>query len=350
MSKSRHLLIKLVYYSFVVCILLVLLFAFKELFIPLVLGALGTLILGPLVDRIETKGLSRLNAVLLLYAVMTVLIVLGTVLLLPHIISQAKNLIEVYPVIIEKLHSWVTSFQSWLSIRFPNAELPDLWSEIQKGIGADKGVTVDAAMGVLSQFMSIFSTVLFAPVVSFFLLLDGSRFQRELFKLIPNQYFEMSMLLFHKIVFALKNFLRGQVIDAAAVGGLTALGLTLIGLPYGMVIGLVAGIANMIPYLGPIMGFIPAALVLMTQEGTSAFSFIPVVIVFFGVQFIEGTFIYPIAVGKSVNLHPLIVMLAVTLGGQVAGLPGMLLVIPLISMVKVSLNVLSSYLKGYGII
>lgn len=350
MSKPKHLFVRLGYYSFVVIVVLVLLFAFKELFIPLVLGVLMTFVFEPVVDRLETKGLTRMRAVLTLYGVLGLIAAVAGVIVVPRVIDQVRTLYEVFPSFVERLHALVNDLQLFIEKQAPRAEIPDLWSELRSMTGADKAVSMDDAVGYLSQFFSIFSILLFAPIVSFFLLVDGASFQKALFQLVPNRYFEMSMLLFHKIASALKNFLRGQVIDAAAVGGLTAIGLTLIGLPYGMIIGLVAGIANMIPYLGPIMGFIPAVLVLLSQDGTTPFSFIPVAVVFFGVQFIEGTFIYPIAVGKSVNLHPLVVMLAITLGGQVAGLPGMLLIIPLISMVKVSLEVLNSYLKGYGII
>lgn len=350
MNKKSHYIVKTGYYGFVILVVGILLFGFKELFIPLVLGVLGTFVFEPVVDRLEIKTGTRMKAVLLLFLGLGLIFTLFGFLFLPLLIEQVGTIHERIPEFAGRLEVLVNQLQGTLQERFPETTIPDLWGEINKVLGTNESVSVDDALGVLSRFASVFSVLLFAPIISFFFLVDGASFQKALFHVVPNRYFEMFMLLFHKIVSALKSFLRGQVIDAAAVGLLTALGLTMVGLPYGMLIGMVAGIANLIPYLGPIMGFIPAAIVLLGQEGTTAFSFIPVAAVFFGVQFFEGAFIYPIAVGKSVNLHPLVVMLAVTLGGQVAGLPGMLLVIPIISMIKVSFEVLNSYLKGYGII
>lgn len=351
MNRTNHLFVKIGYYSFLACALFLMFYGLKELFIPLVLGVLITFVFEPVVDRMEMKLGSRMKSVLTLYFILGVVLAGVGAFVFPQIVTQLETIVESLPVFKEKLYQQVVQLETMLQERFPESNIPDLWNEILGLTGADKSVSVGkAAVSYVSQFLSVFSVLLFAPVISFFLLLDGARFQKHIFHLVPNRYFEMSMLLFHKIVSSLKSFLRGQVIDALAVGVLTAIGLSLIKLPYGIIIGLVAGVANLIPYLGPIIGFIPGALVLLGQEGTTAFSFIPLVAVFFGVQFFEGTFIYPLAVGKSVNLHPLIVMLAITLGGQVAGLPGMLLVIPLISMIKVSFEVLNSYLKGYGII
>jgi predicted PurR-regulated permease PerM len=141
------------------------------------------------------------------------------------------------------------------------------------------------------------------------------------------------------------------MIDALAVGVMTSIGLAIIGMPFFIVIGAIAGIGNLIPYFGPVIGFIPAFLsLLLSPEGLTGASITKVIIVFVVVQFIEGTFIYPIAVGKSVNMHPLTVIIGITVGGQVGGILGMLLVIPIIAIAKVTVEVLHFYLKRYYIL
>jgi predicted PurR-regulated permease PerM len=212
-------------------------------------------------------------------------------------------------------------------------------------------VDVNAMMGKLSSVFSVLSIVVIIPVVTFFLLADGHLIRQYALSLVPNTYFEMVMLLFNKIGSTLKLFLRGQMIDAFAVAVMTSIGLSIIGLPYALLIAIVAGLGNMIPYLGPIIGFMPALLViLLSPGGFSVGLLLGVVIVFVLVQFIEGTFVYPLAVGKSVELHPLVVIIGITVGGQLGGIIGMLVTIPLIAMVKVSLEVLHTYLKAYTII
>ena len=125
----------------------------------------------------------------------------------------------------------------------------------------------------------------------------------------------------------------------------------MIGMPYFIVIGLIAGLGNLIPYLGPIIGFMPAFLVLMVSPaGFSTIGLVKIIVVFVMVQFLEGTFVYPIAVGKSVNLHPLMVIIGITIGGMLGGVIGMVIVIPIICVMKVTIEVMYSYLKQYSII
>jgi predicted PurR-regulated permease PerM len=107
---------------------------------------------------------------------------------------------------------------------------------------------------------------------------------------------------------------------------------------------------NLIPYLEPNNSFAPAMYVLVVTEGFTLMLFLKIVTVFIVVQFIEGTFVYPVAVGNSSNLHPLVVILGITVGGQLGGVLGMLLAIPLISVTKVTIEVLHAGLKSYSII
>jgi putative permease len=189
------------------------------------------------------------------------------------------------------------------------------------------------------------------PIVTFFLLADGHLIQKYLLQIVPNTYFEMSILLIHRVIMSIKLFIRGQLIDAMAVGIMTSVGLGCIGMPFFLVIGCIAGLGNLIPYLGPVLGFIPAVFVMMVTPGWLTVGNLVLVIVIFAlVQFIEGTFVYPIAVGKSVDLHPLVVILGITVGGQLWGILGMIITIPLISIVKVTFETVHCYLKSYSII
>ena len=169
--------------------------------------------------------------------------------------------------------------------------------------------------------------------------------------MIPNRYFEMFALLFHKVMNAIALYIRGQLIDAAAVGVMTGIGLTIAGFPFALLVGLIAGIGNIIPYLGPIIGFIPAAIIMVvTPEWFNMDGLMTVLGVFLVVQILEGTVGYPIAVGNTVEMHPLLIILGITIGGQIAGIMGMIIVIPLIAIIKVTIEVYFKYLRAYDII
>ncbi len=350
-ATSSHLLVKFGYYALVVVVIISLLYVGKLLFGALLASVLLTLLLDPLVNFLEAKGLRRITIILGIY-VFIILIAVGTaVFVVPKLINEAQSFAQDLPQYQEKVEAMIVATQKTLEKKFPEIEIPDLLTFVQERLSQNSGIDIDALITHLSSFFSILSLVVIVPIVSFFLLVDGHLINKALLRMVPNTYFEMTILLFDKVTSALKYFIRGQLIDAAAVGIMTSIGLALIGLPYFLVIGIVAGAGNLIPYLGPIIGFIPAVFVaFMSPEGITVWSILSIVIVFAIVQFLEGTFVYPIAVGKSVNLHPLIVIIGVTVGGQLGGVLGMVIAVPIISIVKVTFEVLYFYLKSYSII
>ncbi len=349
-KASSHLVVKFGYYALVVAVVLSLFYFFKLLFAPLIASVLLALVLGPMVNYLETMGFKRMNIILGIYIFISLVIVIGIVFIVPKLINEAQSFAENMPQYKSTVENSIAELQQVLQNKFKDVNFPDFLALIKERMPSKK-VDIDAIIGHLSSFFAILSLVVIVPIVTFFLLADGHLIQRFLFQIIPNTYFEMSVLLLHKITSSLKSFIRGQLIDAAAVGILTSFGMAVIGIPYFLVIGIIAGLGNLIPYLGPIIGFIPALLVVtMSPEGLAIWPIVKIIIVFVLVQFIEGTFVYPIAVGKSVNLHPLVVIIGVTVGGQLGGILGMLIAVPFISIVKVSFEVLYSYLKSYSII
>jgi predicted PurR-regulated permease PerM len=249
------------------------------------------------------------------------------------------------------LEGALAKIREFIVQKFPGASVPDLFVVVHGFFEKGFSRFIEALPRYLSTVASVVSFAALVPVITFFYLADGHLIQKALLRLAPNRYFEMFVLLSDKIMCAVQAFIRGQLIDALSVGIMTSVGLACVGLPFFLVIGIIAGAGNLIPYLGPVIGFIPAFIVLlMSPEGFSVVGLVKVLAVFVAVQFIEGTFIYPIAVGKSVDLHPLVVIMGVTAGGIAGGVVGMLLVIPIICVVKVTLEVLHYYLKQYSII
>jgi predicted PurR-regulated permease PerM len=349
--RSSHRVVKFGYYSFVVVVIIFVLFCFKLLFSAVLASVLLALLLSPLVNYLETLGLKRITVILGIYVVITLITVGSAVFLVPKLINEAQTFAQDLPLYKTKVENGITKFQQTLQKKFPEVDIPDMLAFVKARVSKHRGVNIEAVIAYLSSFFSILSLVVIVPIVTFFLLVDGHLINKALLRMVPNSYFEMTVLLFHKVTSALKLFIRGQLIDAAAVGVLTSIGLAIIGLPYFLVIGIIAGVGNLIPYLGPVIGFIPAiSVAIMSPGGFTVWSVLSILIVFVIVQFVEGTFVYPIAVGKSVDLHPLIVIIGVTIGGQLGGVLGMLIAVPLISIVKVSFEVLYFYLKSYSII
>jgi len=326
-------------------------YSISVLFGPLLAALLLTLVIKPLVLFFEARGIRRIWVVSGIFLILIILLVFGLGYLIPLIVEEAKHLSQNAPTYAEQFRKILSVGQELIAERFPSLQVPDLYTLLREQAYGEFQVITASLARIASDLLTVFSQALLVPLIVFFFLKDGHLINRQLLRLIPNRYFEMFVLLFYKIMNALQLYIRGQLIDATAVGILTSLGLAVLGFPYALVIGLIAGVGNLIPYLGPILGFIPALLVIIvTPEWFGVWEALTVVSVFVTVQLIENMVIYPLAVGKSVELHPLIVFLGIVVGGQLGGIVGMIIAIPLIAILKVSVETVYEYLKGYAII
>jgi putative permease len=346
---ASHYIVKFGYFAFVGVVVVAILYSLWLIALPLVAAILLSFVLDPVINYFETKGARRFPVIIWLTLVLIALSGAVAYFVIPRLIAEAQNVAGDIPQYKQLVQDAFQKIQVILQSKFPQATIPDLYRLLVQQIPIGKKIDINDVISHLSSFFSILSIVLLIPIITFFLLADGHIINKFVLNIVPNRYFEMCILLFHKISSALKLFLRGQMVDAGAVTVLTAVGLSVIGLPYAFLIALVAGVGNLIPYLGPVIGFIPAFFVILLS-GFNMGLLVGVIVVFVLVQFIEGTFIYPFAVGKSVDMHPLVVIIGITVGGQIGGIIGMLVTIPIISVAKVSLDVLRTYLKAYTII
>lgn len=339
------------FYMLVAMVTVVILYSIKILFFPLVIALLLKFLLQPAVNFLETRGMRRLTALTTLYLIIIIVAGAALCVIIPLLIKEARNFSANLPLYEKMFESALCNIRELILQKFPSATVPDLYAVVHGFFEKKSAHFIESLPRYVSTAASILSIAAIVPVIAFFYLADGHLIQKALLRLAPNRYFEMFVLLSDKVLGAVQAFIRGQLIDALSVGVMTSVGLALIGMPYFLVIGIIAGLGNLIPYLGPVIGFIPAFVVLLVSPlGFSTIGLLKVLVVFVMVQFIEGTFIYPLAVGKSVNLHPLVVIIGVTIGGMLGGIVGMLIIIPIICVVKVTLEVMYSYLKQYSII
>ena len=165
---------------------------------------------------------------------------------------------------------------------------------------------------------------------------------------VPNRYFEMTLNVMHKIRRQLVGYLKGWILDSFIIGLLSILGLSILGVHYSVIIGIIAGIANLVPYLGPIVGAGLAIVVSLTQQGD--FGMVgPIIIMSVIIRMIDDFIVQPLCFAKSVDMHPLTVILLLLIGHQMMGVGGMLLAIPLATIIKVSAIESFWGLKNYRI-
>ncbi len=212
----------------------------------------------------------------------------------------------------------------------------------------------------IAIFFSEISKWVVMPFVFLFVLLDNGEIKKFIIGLLPNRYFEMSFAVFDNVDKALGKYLRGTVIQSSLVGTVIFIGLFLIGFKPGsaLIIGLIAGISNVIPYLGPLIGYGAGILYgMIVGEIHPVLPFIPhdaaiwgAIIVVFIAQLLDNTVFQPYVLGKAVNLHPLVIILGVMGGGIAFGFWGMFLAIPTIVVFRVIISTVYKQLKDYQLI
>lgn len=243
-----------------------------------------------------------------------------------------------------------------------NLKHPFLSTQNSKGnksneIIASKSKTESASK--IALFLDAISIWIILPFIFIFVLIDEGEIKSFFLGIVPNRYFEMAFTTFSNVDVAIGNYLRGTLLQSSLVGLVIFIGLTIIGfkIQAALLIGIIAGVSNAIPFLGPVIGLGTGLIYAMIVEGINPIiPFIPanpivgVLIVVVIAQFLDNAVFQPIVLGKAVNLHPLVVVIGVTGGSIIAGFWGMLLAIPTIVIFKVVISTVYRQAKAYYII
>jgi predicted PurR-regulated permease PerM len=208
---------------------------------------------------------------------------------------------------------------------------------------------VDTIMGYISSLVSIIAILVIIPFITFFLLKDNKKIYKGVLNIMPNKYFEMSYSVMRKASSQLGRFVRGWILDAFLVGLMVAVGLSYMGVDYSIILGITAGFGHLVPYMGPLIGGIPAIIISIMQTGNM--SMIPgITLLILLIYSIDNGFIQPYVFSKSVDMHPIIIILLIVIGGNAFGIIGMLLAVPTATIIKTVSQETYKGFKNYKII
>lgn len=199
---------------------------------------------------------------------------------------------------------------------------------------------------ILGNIYVFLEYLIIVPFMLYFIIRDGHLFKRAMLSCVPNAFFEMSFNLFYKIDEKLGGYIRGIIFESLIIAALNIVGFWIVDVPYATIIGLFAGFCNIVPYIGPIAGGIPA-LVVKFVENQVFLELLPVLIVLAVVQLIDNVWAKPFVMSRSMDMHPLLIILAVVAGGKLYGVLGMVLSIPLASILVVVLGELNWAIRNY---
>jgi len=319
---------------------LIVLLAFRDVFFPLLLGLGIAYLLDPAVTWFERHGRSRFFGVVAT-TLLVLLVMAGLVLyVVPTVSEQIQRLGARLPQYEERLESLVAPWLAQLEARYPTEfhELPDrLADAIRQNLPQVAGSLATWLGSVFSNLLSLLLFLLnliFVPVFAFYLLIDWPRIKAVAYDLIPVLYREVTVTIFREVDQAMASFLRGQLTIALILAAINTVGLMLVGVPLALLIGALAGLANLIPYMALVVGLVPA-LLLCWVEHESLARLAGVGAVFGGAQLLEGTVLSPRILAKTVNLHPVWVLLALIAGGSLLGFFGLLISVPAAAAIQV---------------
>ncbi|SHH60951.1 AI-2E family transporter [Sporanaerobacter acetigenes] len=302
-----------------------------------ILSLIFAYLFNPIVEFIEEKGISRLWSVIIVYIFIIAILAIIFFTFLPKIIREFKNLGNVLPIYLEKVDNFLYNINNSSFLKSDNLppQLDGIKDVFKENLESIESFVVKWFSNFADKTINMFSKIFIIaiiPIISFYFLKDKEFFKKKIYLTIPKSHRNEMINLFKEIDTMLGQFIRGRVIVGIFVGVSTTIALALLKINFAFIIGMLAGLADIIPYFGPVIGIIPAVFFAILESPIKA---LWVIIIFTIIQQVENDIITPKVVGESVGIHPVTVMLSLIIGGRFFGILGMVLAIPVVAILKI---------------
>ena len=300
--------------------------------IPFIIAGFITYLLHPVIEKLHQSGMARPVAILIIYLLFFGGIGYGFYRGIPVLINQLKDLSDNFPVLIETYRSWIETVDSKTS-NWPaglHDRIEQTFSSLEEGLN-------QLLTKVLVSIKTIVNSVILValiPFIVFYMLKDYDQMKKAIWYLTPRKWRKSGQLFLKDVDESLGSYIRGQLFVCFLIGLLATIGLWIFNMKYPLLLGILIGITNVIPYFGPVIGAVPAMIIAAT---ISVKMTVAVVVIIFLLQFIEGNLLSPIIVGKSLHMHPIIIMFSLLLGGEIGGVLGLIIAVPIVAVLKVTL-------------
>jgi len=338
--KSRHWKVFVVTAAIICAILALSLLG--QVFLLLTMSFVLTMMLKPVVDYLEKNGIPRPAGILAMYVIIGGMAVFAFITIYPIVVLQLSSLSRLMNS--EHLSVMLNQIAASISEKMPFIKADVIVAKLNTLLPE----AANAAEDSLTSALGLVASLIIVPFITFFLLNDYYKMQKALIENVPNKYFEMALNVVHTLDSQISKYIRGVSIDSIAVALLYAVAYQAIGIQYATVLGLIGGITNIIPLAGPIIGAVPVMIVSIIQYGDFRM-LIPIAIVTIAVRQVDDIFVQPSLYGKLLNMHPLTIMIVILLGGELMGILGMVLAIPIYTVITVTARETNWGLKNYRI-
>ena len=317
------------------------LFVIKGLFITLLLAFVISFLLQPVVVFLCHFGFSKASSTVITFLGIIGSTTLASIASFPFFYQQFDNLRTEFPLYIQKTVQMIENWQSQLETHFTFLKDVNLAGYLDSSLSSFSIALLEDLPSNLAQSLTI---LLLAPIFSFFIVKHETGITRSLYPLVPNQFFEMFLELHYKINKQIGIFIRGRLLESFIIGILVAAILLVFQVPFIVPLAIFAGIANLVPYVGPAVA--SAVIFLVTLINDFEPTQIAIIIgLFYGTQAIDAFVLVPLILARIVNLHPLTVIVIIIAGAQFMGILGMVISIPLANALKVSIMAIYNHIS-----
>ncbi|RUT36582.1 AI-2E family transporter [Paenibacillus zeisoli] len=302
------------------------------LIVPMTISGFLYYLLRPIVHYLDTRNVNRMLSVLLIYLSIAGIITIFFFVVWPPLTRQVQEFISNLPILLEGVKSHISAIQKSRFFSMIDAGNSQISTKITEYInGAVEMVTgyMTHFINFISDFIVIIGTV---PIILYYMLKEDNRISPTVVRVMPKRFARDGAQVVSDIDAALSGFISGRIISALILAVMSFIGFWIVGLPYPLLLAIIGALFNFIPYVGAFLGAIPCLIVAYTVSPSMALWVLIIIII---AQQVEGNLIAPYIYGKTINIHPLTTVILLLIGGEYAGILGMILVIPVYMIIKI---------------
>ncbi|QTD42031.1 AI-2E family transporter [Sporosarcina sp. Te-1] len=316
---------------------------FSTVVLPIILATIAYYILRPILRLLERLRIPRVWGILIIFVGLIGLITLLVVLVFPFLKDQFTNLVDEFPSYFQQMvikidlflrNSIFSSYYEGLNFNI-NSLLDKELGEIGKMFTETIGGIASGITSFISALTGFVLAIVTVPFILFYLLKDGEKLPAFIKKMLPPRFRDDAEEIFKDADHQISAYIQGQILVAICIGIMVSIGFQVIGMKYALLLGVLAMFTSVVPYLGPIIAITPAVIIAIV---TSPFMLVKLAVVWTIVQLVDGKFISPQIMGKSLKIHPITIIFVLLSAGSLFGVPGVILGIPGYALLKVFLT------------
>lgn len=328
---KRNQKVKLYFFFLTLIIGIIFMMAFPRLTLPLGFSYILYLMIHPLAERLMSGSNQQRIVYSLFLTACACCLVIPLVATLYSAETDFKQLLKHIPEIRLNMQFKYLQFREYLADKTGIKMSLDPVTYLMRNIET-QGSTLLA--NIPNLISSILEWMLLVPLFLYFFFKESKNMKAKTMGFIPNSIFEKTYVLASQFNTKFAEYIIAKFIEATILGAIVTIGLMIIGFPYPFILGIIAGVTNILPYVGPIIGVIPALAIALLSSNTNV-SFLGAGIVYLIANAVDMVLVFPLLVSKIVNLHPVLVIVSVLAGGQIGGVVGMIVVIPFVAFVQI---------------